>query len=193
MLSYQHLTSTNLIRRPDGDRALPEHEGWVDTVTATPRRTVHLTEAECLSLLGSVTVGRIVFTQNALPAIRPVNHLLDGDAIIIRSHLGAAIVSPADRAHGAVVAYEADNLDQQQHLGWSVIVTGVAHIIREPAAIARYQQLMRPWVDGQMDHVISIHPQDITGIRLIDSNPDTRVGNSLNDGRNADRNGRGRR
>jgi hypothetical protein len=32
-----------------------------------------------MSLLASVPLGRIVFTARALPAIRPVSHLVDGD------------------------------------------------------------------------------------------------------------------
>jgi nitroimidazol reductase NimA-like FMN-containing flavoprotein (pyridoxamine 5'-phosphate oxidase superfamily) len=138
-------------------------------MSTAPRRIETLTEQECLRLLSSVALGRIVFTQNALPAIRPVNHLLDGTTIIIRSHLGAAIVSHTDPAAGAVVAYEADDLHPDQHLGWSVIVTGTARIIRDSAAIARYQQQLRPWVAGDMDHVIAIQSEIITGIRLVDA------------------------
>lgn len=134
-------------------------------MTLMPRRSLELTRQESLALLRSATFGRIVFTLNALPAIRPVNHIVDGEAIIIRSHLGAAIVSHT--AGGAIVAYEADEVDPETHLGWSVIVIGTAHVIREPAAVARYQQLLRPWVDRQMDYVISIHSKIVTGIRLL--------------------------
>ena len=47
-----------------------------------------------------------------------------------------------------------------------MIATGMARLVREPAAITRYQQLLEPWAAGQMDYVISIKPQVITGIRL---------------------------
>jgi len=130
------------------------------------RQIKELPRDQALELLSSVSLGRVVFTRNALPAIRPVNHIVDGDAIIIRSHLGAAIVSHADAPRGSVVAYEADDLDPDTHLGWSVIVTGTAHIIREPAAIARYEGLLRPWVAREMDYVISIHADMVTGIEL---------------------------
>lgn len=130
------------------------------------RRTLELTKAESWQLLGSVSLGRIVFSMHALPAIRPVNHLIDDEMIIIRSHLGSAIVAHAAADDGAVVCYEADELDPVQHTGWSVIATGMARLVREPAAITRYQQLLEPWAVGQMDYVISIKPQIITGIRL---------------------------
>jgi Pyridoxamine 5'-phosphate oxidase len=68
---------------------------------------------------------------------------------------------------GAVVCYEADDLDPVRHTGWSVIVTGMARLVREPGAVARYERLLEPWAAGQMDHVIAITPQIITGIRLV--------------------------
>lgn len=130
-----------------------------------PRQTLELTEGESWRLLASVSLGRIVFTMNGLPAIRPVNHLVDDKTIIIRSHLGAAIVKRA-ADEGTVVCYEADDLDPARHTGWSVIATGLARLVREPAATARYQQL-EPWVQRQMDCVIAIEPQIITGIHLL--------------------------
>ena len=71
-----------------------------------PRQALELTAAESWQLLTSVSLGRIVFTQHAMPAIRPVNHLVDDQAIIIRSHLGAAIVAHAGADDGVVVCYE---------------------------------------------------------------------------------------
>jgi hypothetical protein len=101
-----------------------------------------------------------------MPAIRPVNHLVDDETIIVRSHLGAAIVARASADDGTVVCYEANDIDPVRHTGWSVIATGMARMVREPAAITRYQQLLEPWTAGRMDYVISIKPQIITGIRL---------------------------
>ena len=132
-----------------------------------PRQAIDLTEDECWQLLRSTSLGRVVFTHHAMPAIRPVNHFVDGQAIIIRSHLGAAIVSRAGTGDGTVVCYEADDLDATRHTGWSVIVTGLARLVREPAAIERYERALEPWIAGQMDHVISIEPRFISGIRLV--------------------------
>jgi Pyridoxamine 5'-phosphate oxidase len=119
-----------------------------------------------LQLLGSVSLRRIAFTQRAVPALRPVNHLVDDETIIIRSHLGSAITGRAATGEGAVVCYEADGIDPVWHTGWSVIATGMARLVRDPAVISRYQQMLEPWVEGQMDYVIAIKPQLITGIRL---------------------------
>jgi nitroimidazol reductase NimA-like FMN-containing flavoprotein (pyridoxamine 5'-phosphate oxidase superfamily) len=131
------------------------------------RQMLELTGAESWQLLRSVSLGRIVFTWHAMPAIRPVNHLVEDEAIIVRSHLGSAIVARAVADDGAVVCYEADELDPVRHTGWSVIVTGMARLVRDPAAITRYEQLLEPWAAGQMDYVIAVKPQVITGIRLV--------------------------
>jgi Pyridoxamine 5'-phosphate oxidase len=140
-----------------------------------PRQAIELTERECWSHLASASIGRVVFTQRALPAIRPVNHLIDGRMIIIRTHLGAAIASrTAERSSGAqgkscgsVVCYEADEFDPVRHTGWSVIATGVARLVADPADIARYAAAVEPWIAGDMNQVVAIEPEFITGIRLV--------------------------
>jgi nitroimidazol reductase NimA-like FMN-containing flavoprotein (pyridoxamine 5'-phosphate oxidase superfamily) len=130
------------------------------------RDLTELTDAESLALLGSVSLGRIVFTTRALPTVRPVSHILDDGQIVIRSHLGAAIVSQTDANSGAVVAYEADDLDPDQRLGWSVSVTGTARILRNDDQVERYRRRLSPWVNDEKDHIIVIHPELINGFRL---------------------------
>jgi hypothetical protein len=120
-----------------------------------------------MRLLGSVSLGRIVFTARALPAIRPVCHLVDGDHVIIRTDGNAAITSELRADAGTVVAYEADAIDMTEHLGWSVIVVGVAHRVIDPDEAAFYRQALRPWVSGAKDQVIAIHADMVTGFRLV--------------------------
>ena len=91
-------------------------------------RSLHeLPRAEAMRLLASVPVGRLVFTHQALPAIRPVNHLVEHDKIVIGLTPGSAIAASAGR-DGTVVAYEADSLDLADRTGWTVIVVGVARL-----------------------------------------------------------------
>jgi hypothetical protein len=44
-------------------------------VAGPPRRLEALTVRESMRLLSSVTLGRVVFTARALPAVRPAEHL----------------------------------------------------------------------------------------------------------------------
>lgn len=62
---------------------------------APARRMEQLGRDEALRLLATVSLGRIVFTQYALPAVRPVNHLVEGESIIVRVHEGEARSPPS--------------------------------------------------------------------------------------------------
>jgi hypothetical protein len=127
-----------------------------------------LTAAESLRLLASVPMGRVVFTDRALPAIRPVNHVLDAGEVIIRSSLGTGLTSAVDTSlDDVVVAYEADAIDPVDRVGWSVVVVGVARLETDPERIRRYERLLQPWVNRTMDRVIRIRPQIVTGYRLV--------------------------
>ncbi|WP_433606570.1 pyridoxamine 5'-phosphate oxidase family protein [Dactylosporangium sp. CA-139114] len=124
----------------------------------------------CLELLGSVAVGRVVFTDRALPAIRPVNHLLDGETIVIRGNLGGGLASAA-AAHGSlVVAYEADEIDAGTHAGWSVVVTGTARLVMDEERLRRYEEALRPWVDEPMNCVIGIDCDLVNGYEITGTN-----------------------
>src|SRR5690349_2876651 len=124
-----------------------------------------LSTEECMARLASVPFGRVVFTQRALPAIRPVNHLIDDGNVIIRTNLGSAVGSAAGR--GTVVAYEADAIDAETHTGWSVGVTGVARVVTDPQDLVRYQDLLDPWVDGDRNSVVRIPAELVTGYELL--------------------------
>ena len=146
---------------------VPDQEQPV--ATEPPLRTVEIDGTEALRLLGSVPMGRIAFTRQALPTIRPVNHIVDNGNIVIRTHEGAALTSRTLRADdpGVVVAYEADSIDPKTHLGWSVVVTGYADLVTDARELARYQALLRPWVRQPMDYAVRIHPDLVTGLLLI--------------------------
>ncbi|MHC3475565.1 pyridoxamine 5'-phosphate oxidase family protein [Streptomyces sp. 7R007] len=119
---------------------------------------------ESLALLASVPLGRIGFSIQALPAIRPVNHLVDGDRIVFRTHTGSALVR--DPSVEEVMVYETDQIDLEDRTGWSVMVTGRASLITDPLTATRYRDLLIPWIDLDMDHVLQISAEIVTGYRL---------------------------
>jgi nitroimidazol reductase NimA-like FMN-containing flavoprotein (pyridoxamine 5'-phosphate oxidase superfamily) len=135
------------------------------------RHLIELDRVEAMALLAASPYGRIVFTQRALPAIRPVNHVLDGDDIIIRTRLSAAVGTAVARRTGIVVAYQADEIDMRRRLGWSVVATGYAAAVTDPEEIARFERLLTPWVDMSTDLVIRIRPEIVTGFRLVAAVP----------------------
>lgn len=134
-----------------------------------PRRAVPIRRAEALRLLASVPFGRVIFTRDALPAVRPVNHFVDeGEIVVVRTRLTSRLTSAVRAEPDVVVAYEADDIDPVAQLGWSVVVTGIARPVTDPERVERYERLLRPWVDGAMDSIVAIEPTLVTGMRLVE-------------------------
>ncbi|MEU6260859.1 pyridoxamine 5'-phosphate oxidase family protein [Streptomyces sp. NPDC047043] len=134
-------------------------------VSASSARMVELSRDEALKLLGTVQLGRVAFSDQALPAIRPVNHVVEEGDIIVRTHGGSALLVRALQSE--VVAYEADEIDPVTRTGWSVVVTGTATRVVDPAALTRYERLLVPWVATEMGHVVRIRPEIVNGYRLV--------------------------
>jgi nitroimidazol reductase NimA-like FMN-containing flavoprotein (pyridoxamine 5'-phosphate oxidase superfamily) len=91
-----------------------------------------LSRDECLRLLATATLGRIGLTSGALPTVLPVNFRLVDDEIVVRTSRGTKLQAATDNT---VVAFEVDDFDTFEHGGWSVVVTGVAREVTDPAII----------------------------------------------------------
>jgi nitroimidazol reductase NimA-like FMN-containing flavoprotein (pyridoxamine 5'-phosphate oxidase superfamily) len=90
------------------------------------REAQDLAVAECLRLLRSVPVGRMVFTEGALPAVHPVDYVMSGADVVLRTGRGPKLDSAL---RGDVVAFEADDIDPTSRTGWSVLVVGHASVL----------------------------------------------------------------
>ena len=123
-----------------------------------------LTRDECLQLMASAPVGRIIYTRQALPAVELVNFALDNGDIIIRTdHSGKLAAAIRE----AVVAFEADSLDTDRHVGWSVTAIGQSQEVTDPDDISRLEHVgLRSWAPGNREHFIRIRPGILNGRRL---------------------------
>ena len=131
-----------------------------------------LTEAECRRLLAEQDVGRVAFVERDFPVVLPVNFVIDGDEIAIRTDLGAKFDEiPLHR-----VAFEVDGLERWNHSGWSVLVQGLGQDVTDAVGL-RYEDLRRrglaTWLPGKREHWITIQIQRISGRRIT-----TRMGTS---------------
>lgn len=138
------------------------------------RSLIELSRAEGWQLLASVSVGRLVFTHQALPAVRLVNHLVDGDEIVIGLTPGSAIAASAGTG-GTVVAYEADALDLTERLGWSVVVVGLARLVADDDAVEQYRIRLRPWLSVATAEVMTISSEVVTGYRMAPYEPVNKI------------------
>ena len=118
-----------------------------------------------MRLMGSVPVGRIVYTRQAMPAVELVNFgLIDGDIVIRTSAEGKL----AAATRGAVVAFEADSVDLVEHTGWSVTIVGQARAVAGGEEIRRLERAAPPsWVTRQSGHFVRISPVLVNGRRVI--------------------------
>ncbi|MGV0789027.1 pyridoxamine 5'-phosphate oxidase family protein [Mycolicibacterium sp. XJ2] len=123
-----------------------------------------LNRRQCLDLLGDVRVGRLVFTEDALPAVQPVNFRLWHDDVVIRVAGGPKLAAATDNQ---VVAFQADELDADLRTGWSVTVVGHAEPITDVDELVELSgTFLQPWVDGRRDHFVRIRTEKMTGRRF---------------------------
>jgi nitroimidazol reductase NimA-like FMN-containing flavoprotein (pyridoxamine 5'-phosphate oxidase superfamily) len=122
-----------------------------------------LSHKDCLALLGLAHIGRAVFTVAALPAIVPVTFGVHDDAVVLCTSADSRL---AVAANGSVLAFQVDELDPVSRTGWSVVVTGVAELVTDPAERVRLSGLVAPWAPGQRDVFIRLPFTVVTGRRI---------------------------
>ena len=120
-----------------------------------------LEEPVCRRLLASVPIGRLAFTEAALPRVLPVHFTVRGDDVVIGS-LNGAKVRIAMR--GDVVAFEADSVDPVTHEGWCVNVIGVSRLLTGEDDVATLDRLgFTPWAPHQDRHYFAVRMDTVVG------------------------------
>ncbi len=119
---------------------------------------------EVLAFLAMVRVGRVGFLDRGLPAIQVAFHVVDGAEVVFRCH-GRPPVVPPDRAGGAVLVYETDDIDTEAFTGWRVSVTGPAEVVRRPRQVARLDELVPRWPGGG-GMLVRLVPAVLSGYRF---------------------------
>jgi len=120
---------------------------------------------QCLALLRSRPLGRVAYLEAGQPTVVPVNHLVDGNGIVIRSLAGgkldAAIV-------GQPVAFQLDDHDPARGTGWSVLIRGRAELVEDHDKIVRFASELDSWAidDPSTGTWIRIVGDEISGRRL---------------------------
>jgi uncharacterized protein len=123
-----------------------------------------LERGDCLRRLAGCGVGRVVFTDSAMPAIQPVNYFLDDEEIIFRTSRDSKL---ATATRHAIVAFEVDEIDTLTGTGWSVVGIGEAYEVVDPVRLARFATpLPEPWAPHRGAHTLSIPLQLLTGRNL---------------------------
>ena len=127
----------------------------------SPGSFAELSEAECQELLAQHTAGRVGFMAPDGPQILPVTYQYRNGDVIFRT-------SPAGALSGLVrrtsVAFEIDDIEEQNKSGWSVLVLGFAEAIAHNYLLtSAWETGPVPWADGVRNLFIEIKPRKISG------------------------------
>jgi nitroimidazol reductase NimA-like FMN-containing flavoprotein (pyridoxamine 5'-phosphate oxidase superfamily) len=118
---------------------------------------------ECLTLLAQHDFGRVGFVSDGKPVILPVNYVLDGETLVLRTDPGQKLADIPMR----MVAFEVDEVTDTA--AWSVLVQGFAREVTN--AVGRRYEAMRRLpiavrVPGDKANWIAIDVTRISGRRL---------------------------
>ncbi|HEV7790952.1 MAG TPA: pyridoxamine 5'-phosphate oxidase family protein [Pseudonocardia sp.] len=126
--------------------------------------TVPFTELDrgtCLRLLGHSAIGRVIFTDAALPAAQPVNFLLDGEEVVFHAATGSKLAAASRRT---VVGFQVDRFDPDTRAGWSVLGVGEGYEITDVGRLAVLVARRPPrWAPTHPVHTIAIPLRHLTG------------------------------
>lgn len=123
-----------------------------------------LSPAECRACLASGGVGRFLFTAGRGPVAIPVNYRILGQDIVFRTRRTAGAAAGAQLPR---VSFDVDHIDDALGEGWSVLVSGDAHLVIDPAELEEVTALgISPWAGGERDTYVRLTPREITGRRI---------------------------
>ena len=132
------------------------------------RSLVVLSRRECLTLLHAQKIGRMVFTEGALPAVLPVSYAVLDDAVFVATRIGSRL---AVAARGGVLAFEVDHLDPATRSGWSVVVTAFPEFVTLPVEQSRALSVLDSWVPGRNELILRLPLTVVSGRRILADPP----------------------
>lgn len=119
-----------------------------------------LTPDECWELAASRPVGRLAWTGQQGPTVIPVNFVIDGRLVHIRTTAYSTLARECD---DSPVAFEVDDFDAGAHTGWSVLLRGRAHLGYGAASGSAEPDV---WPAGARGLRLTVAVEEVTGRRL---------------------------
>jgi uncharacterized protein len=124
-----------------------------------------LSEADCKQRLAEHTAGRVGFIAPDGPQILPVTYQYRNGTVIFRT-------SPFGPLSGLIrrtsIAFEIDDIDEENETGWSVLVLGFAEAMAHDYLLrTAWESGPVPWAEGTRNLFIEITPRTITGRSVV--------------------------
>jgi transcriptional regulator with XRE-family HTH domain len=125
----------------------------------------NLSRDEGMHLVAPGGIGRFLFDEPGRgPVAVPVNFRMDGDDVIFRTTAEGGITGGL---HGEPVSFDVDHLDNALGEGWSVLLSGTASVVTDPAGLDRAKALgIEPWAGGDRQTYVRIAVTQVTGRRI---------------------------
>ena len=135
------------------------------------RRVVErLDEAECMDLLSTRRIGRLIYASRYGPVALPSEYKIHEGSIVFRTY--QITFTEEDLRTGIAhaeyqVGMEVDETDPEAREGWVVLVRGTAHHIDSDAERASIADIgLQSWVEGEPEHFIRVDPIHVGGQRI---------------------------
>jgi hypothetical protein len=131
----------------------------------TSDRDGTLTLTECVHALRSVPTGRLLYTEDALPAVRLVTFAAPRSEIIIATD-DESWFARFDRTF---LAFEAGDVESGTRAGWSVVVLGHARTTTGSEYLSGFDHHHvgpAPWTIQPSDGYLVLDIEYVTGHRL---------------------------
>jgi nitroimidazol reductase NimA-like FMN-containing flavoprotein (pyridoxamine 5'-phosphate oxidase superfamily) len=135
------------------------------------RRVVErLDEAECMELLSTRRIGRLIYNSRYGPVALPSEYKIHEGSIVFRTY--RTTYTEEDLRTGIAhaeyqVTVEVDQTDPEAREGWVVLVRGTAHHIDTEAERASIADVgLQSWVEGEPEHFIRVDPISVGGQRI---------------------------
>lgn len=116
---------------------------------------------ECWDLLAQEELGRLAYRLVDEVHIVPLNYVVDGRTLLIRTGSGNKLLAAALHSD---VALEIDWHDDAS--AWSVVVRGRLRRLQEDEKHRLDGVSLRPWIDTPKDDVVELTPEAVTGRRF---------------------------
>jgi uncharacterized protein len=125
---------------------------------------LELERSQCVDLLRTVRVARVVLSVGCIPFALPVNIAVHDGDVIFATDGGSRLTSTV---YGQVVSVEADEIDLASHRGWSVLVTGIAQRVTRPEELECAAPLIQAWVSEPRPMLVRVPSTLISGRWLL--------------------------
>lgn len=143
---------------------VPADEPLTGPREAHGRRLDDIEPEQCWVLLRSRSLGRLVYTESALPAVVPLSYAVVARDVVVAADAGLPVVAAA---RGSVVAFQVDDVDPVARTGWSVTAVGPARLLGDPHLAIRLREGgLAPWAPSQMTTYMAISVCVLSGRHL---------------------------